>query len=391
MPEQMISSDVQSTSRPAHCEASGCERAATAAIGSRAFCLDHFLSSCGDEIELRNSRLKRGDYDRAATESFRVFLAECARQAKQLGEDKVTVDPQQQAGLLEILLRASDLTVRLRRSPRQPASLPVWLRREDPGRTWEEETRTLAISRHGAGIPCRHFVETGGTLVVARRDNGRRTQARVAYCRFDSQGQRQIGVEFLDRDDFWGLDVDSAETIANAAFSGASESASPDKAALSPTGVETGLSAADAARERVICVPDASARQPISRGDTLGLAASFSDRWIAHERDFWRALEVNDGRQLKRLLTDDFVWISDRGRRNRRAVLETARELYPAGSTPEDFEVTHVAPGCIRVTFRSSRKSLSGRESTQVYFHTSLWFERDSKPRLAFHQITPAA
>jgi hypothetical protein len=380
MAEQTISSEVQSSSRSAHCDASGCERAATAAIESRALCLQHFISSSQDEIEQRSSRLKGEAYDRGATDSFRKFLAECARQAKQFAEDKATADPQQHARLLDLLLRASDLTARLRRSPRQPASVPVWLRREDPGRTWEEETRTLAISRHGAGFECRHFVETGGTLVVARRDTGRRTQARVAYCRFDSQGQRQIGVEFLDRDDFWGLDINSAQTIASAAFRDASAPASPDTitvappAAVAPSGVA------------------AAVVEPAPRKHENGAAAaSFSERWIARERGFWRALEINDARQLKKLLADDFVWVSERGLRNRRAVIEAARELCPVGSSREDFEVTQLAPGCVRLTFRSSRVSLTGAEPARVCFHTSLWLERDSKPQLVFHQITPAS
>ena len=31
----------------------------------------------------------------------------------------------------------------------------------------------------------------------------RRAQARVVYCKYDGDGRRQIGVELLDRDDFW--------------------------------------------------------------------------------------------------------------------------------------------------------------------------------------------
>jgi hypothetical protein len=30
-------------------------------------------------------------------------------------------------------------------------------------------------------------------------------QARVVYCRYNAEGWREIGVELLDRDDFWGL------------------------------------------------------------------------------------------------------------------------------------------------------------------------------------------
>ncbi|HXN71813.1 MAG TPA: PilZ domain-containing protein [Candidatus Acidoferrales bacterium] len=105
--------------------------------------------------------------------------------------------------LLEFLLRASQLSKRLRRSPRLSSTVPVWLRREDPSRTWEEETWTVTVSKHGAGLVCRHPVEAGGKVVLCRRDKGSRAQARVVYCRYDGDGRRQIGVELLDRDDFW--------------------------------------------------------------------------------------------------------------------------------------------------------------------------------------------
>jgi hypothetical protein len=52
-------------------------------------------------------------------------------------------------------------------------------------------------------LVCRHAVEAGGRVVLCRRDKGSRAQARVVYCRYDGDGRRQIGVELLDRDDFW--------------------------------------------------------------------------------------------------------------------------------------------------------------------------------------------
>src|SRR2546422_6705192 len=51
---------------------------------------------------------------------------------------------------------------RPRRSPRRAASIPVWVRREGKGPTWEEETETQVLSRYGACLECRHAVEAGG-------------------------------------------------------------------------------------------------------------------------------------------------------------------------------------------------------------------------------------
>ena len=54
-------------------------------------------------------------------------------------------------------------------------------------------------------LVCRHLVEPGGTVVLCRRGPGDRARARVVYCRYDGDGRRQIGVEFIDQNDFWEL------------------------------------------------------------------------------------------------------------------------------------------------------------------------------------------
>ena len=39
--------------------------------------------------------------------------------------------------------------------------------------------------------------------MVCRSDKGFRAQARVVYSHLDAEGRRHIGVELLDREDFW--------------------------------------------------------------------------------------------------------------------------------------------------------------------------------------------
>ncbi len=94
----------------------------------------------------------------------------------------------------------------LRRSPRKVASIPVRLRCEEPGRGWEEDTRTVLLSRYGAALECQHPVETGQMLLVLRTDTGQRAYAQVALRQGKEDGRFEIGVEFLDCDNFWELD-----------------------------------------------------------------------------------------------------------------------------------------------------------------------------------------
>jgi hypothetical protein len=184
------------------CSSESCAEPAVAQFDEQPFCAEHFARTSIREIESRSEQL-RNQFDSTATASFQQFLANCSTQVKDLVAAEPAAQSPARDRLLDILLLISQVNQRLRRSPRTPASVPLWLRREDPGQTWEEETWTSSISRHGAGLVCRHRVEPGRTVYLCRKDRGGRATARVVYSRFDSVGDRQIGVEILDRDDFW--------------------------------------------------------------------------------------------------------------------------------------------------------------------------------------------
>ena len=199
------SSSPSQTSQTTNCGVEGCASAATARINSRAVCIEHFLADTVRELDARSVRLKNQPVDGDELQSWKEFIAECTSQAQRITQDDHTIDKRARTRLLDLVLRASHLSQSLRRSPRVQAALPIWLRREDPGRSWEEETWTSTVSEHGAGLVCRHLVEPGGTVVLCRRGPGDRARARVVYCRYDGDGRRQIGVEFIDQNDFWEL------------------------------------------------------------------------------------------------------------------------------------------------------------------------------------------
>jgi len=184
------------------CSVESCRDAVSAEVDSRLFCLNHFLSVSFQELQARHKRLLQKP-DAVAATAFKEFLSTWARQAEELADD-AHLEDQQMKALREVLGWISSTGKSLRRSPRTATAVPVWLRREDPRRTWEEDTWTSTVSRHGAGFVCRHPVEKGGMVIVTRKDKGGgRATARVVYSRIDSEGQRQIGVELVDRDDFW--------------------------------------------------------------------------------------------------------------------------------------------------------------------------------------------
>ena len=187
----------------ATCMTASCAEPAITQLEGRRLCLEHFAGDSLEEIESRRRQLQNDLWNAQAAESFRAFLASCALQARELLDShQDTVSPAKDR-LLDLLLLTSHLNQHLRRSSRSSVSILVWLRREDPGQTWEEETWTSSISLHGAGLMCRHRVEPGQTVFLCRKDKGGRARARIVYAHFDSAGDRQIGLEILDRDDFW--------------------------------------------------------------------------------------------------------------------------------------------------------------------------------------------
>jgi hypothetical protein len=198
-------SEVRHIEESAPCGMASCDEGAAIALRGTPLCVRHFIPVCTQEIESRGERLKNGYYDEAAMLAFKNFISACAEQASRFIQDDGVADRSTKSRLEEFLRRVSQTGQRLRRSPRMSSSVPIYLRREDSGRTWEEETWTITVSQHGASLVCRHPVETGGALVLSRRDRANRVQARVVYCRYNSEGWREIGVELLDRDDFWGL------------------------------------------------------------------------------------------------------------------------------------------------------------------------------------------
>lgn len=187
------------------CGYDSCEEFAALDLGEQPLCPNHFFPVCTRELESWNDSLRNQPFDAASIEQFKKFAAACVDYAQELEKDERFTDARFKPQLLEFLLRASQLTRRLRRSRRVTLAVPVWLRREDSSRTWEEATWTTTVSRHGASLKCHHPVQTGGTVVLCRKDGGLRAEARVVYFRYDLEGQKEIGVELLDQTDIWGI------------------------------------------------------------------------------------------------------------------------------------------------------------------------------------------
>lgn len=197
--------EVRLALKASQCSFEGCRHMVATVIESQAYCAVHFAPAALQELEELGACLKQKPLDSFSISALKKLLTDCAEQAQMLC-DAQSGSVLDQTRLKDVLRRAAQLGKNLRRSPRLEACVPVWLRREDPRHTWEEETWTSTVSLHGAGFVCRHSVEINGTVVLCRRDRGTRVEARVVYSRLDAEGRRHIGVELLgSREDFWDL------------------------------------------------------------------------------------------------------------------------------------------------------------------------------------------
>jgi len=99
----------------------------------------------------------------------------------------------------------------VRRSSRIPKEIAILLVGSDmEGKVFSEETKTVVLSRHGAGIISQYVLSAEQEMILRRLDNDKEAEVRVVGqlgCHGESH---TYGVAFLDQEmDFWGAQFPS--------------------------------------------------------------------------------------------------------------------------------------------------------------------------------------
>jgi hypothetical protein len=194
------------TTETENCSVSGCWRVALTSLEARPLCRKHFIDRCEAELEVYQRRLKENRWDEVSPESARRFINQCTQQADNIRRSARDVGALDRERLLNLISLATELGRYLRRSSRTVISIAVRVRSEKTGQRWEEKTETRVISRYGALVKCRRYLEIGESLRVVRLGNGREADARVAWYKRRKRGPSDVGIEFPDCDNFWELD-----------------------------------------------------------------------------------------------------------------------------------------------------------------------------------------
>jgi len=193
------------------CGETGCGQAASALLDNQLVCRGHFISVCYLQLDRYNELVRENGLSPMEAEAVRRFVNDSTRQADEMENSDQDLNNLERAQLLHIILSSIELGCHLRRSPRKLASIPVRIGSDRLGGAWEEDAQTVLLSRCGASVSCRHAAKLGETIQIIRADTGQRAEARIAWQRpLENNGVR-LGIEFVNCENFWGLDWSSLE------------------------------------------------------------------------------------------------------------------------------------------------------------------------------------
>jgi hypothetical protein len=189
------------------CSEPNCAEAAFVSFADYSVCRTHYLAYCYKRLEAISQSVSAKNYTmtQEEAETSNRFLQECMRTAADFASSQQMPSNLERAQVYDVLLWASELHGRLRRSPRKEAKFPILLRSEIPGRVWEVRTETQVVSRHGMRLTCNADIRPKDTLTCIRLDNGRRAEATVAWASRAESGVTEAGVEFVREENFWGI------------------------------------------------------------------------------------------------------------------------------------------------------------------------------------------
>jgi hypothetical protein len=173
----------------------------------RSVCRTHYLEYCYKRLEAISQSVGVKNYSmtQEEAEAANSFLQGCMRTAADFASSQQMPSNLERAQVYDVLLWASELHGRLRRSPRKAVRFPVLLRSDMPGRIWEVRTETQVVSRHGMSVTCNADIRAKDTLTCIRLDNGRRAEATVAWASRTDSGATEAGIEFVREENFWNI------------------------------------------------------------------------------------------------------------------------------------------------------------------------------------------
>ena len=190
------------------CGLAGCVNPSAVTLGNEAYCREHFMLTCYESLAKCVDELKRKDHEYELwAETLRQSLNEIVDKATAISLTVNDLSNSERSRLLDIVLWAGDLIQKVRCGARKFKPIPVRLHFHTSNETCAEETVTREVSQRGTSLICSFPVQVGGRFVIEKMDTGERSEAIVRWRDFRDGGARpHLGIEILNRENFWGLD-----------------------------------------------------------------------------------------------------------------------------------------------------------------------------------------
>jgi hypothetical protein len=100
----------------ASCKAGGCAKPAVISLAARELCLDHFLFSCYERLDMLEPMVRSRPLDRAEVQAIRGLLEECSNRTLLVCLRHEPLTNLDRSRLLEILLLCGDLQLMISKS-----------------------------------------------------------------------------------------------------------------------------------------------------------------------------------------------------------------------------------------------------------------------------------
>ncbi|MGB6546631.1 MAG: hypothetical protein WA871_05755 [Candidatus Acidiferrales bacterium] len=198
-----------------------CSRAAVVALDGGPWCPEHFILAAYRFLDEAAVQLRHMSQHGPATRELARRLDDCTRGTTTLAMAPGETNNLARARLIDILLWSAELLKQVRRGPRTGMEVSVVLAGSVAGIDWEEATKTQTVSRHGASLSCHRALAQGEVVKVTRLDTGQLGTARVVWSSRKDAGIFEVGLELLNEQNLWGLDLDVTQSTGDQAGSGA--------------------------------------------------------------------------------------------------------------------------------------------------------------------------
>jgi len=195
------------------CGWAGCSNHAEARLDRRPLCQVHFYDIASKRVGEYRARLSKGDPAGADRTRILSFVSEVISETTTLVASATFLGQEQREKYLELSLSTAKLYKRVQRHPRISRNMPILISHEADSAARQELTNTINVSKQGACIATKGKWKTGEKIWVQRPRSALRALAWVTWVKETEPSQFLIGIEILDCEDLWKLELAALRKI----------------------------------------------------------------------------------------------------------------------------------------------------------------------------------